>query len=60
MISKLEALVLIGVVLVLIGLVALVGGAFERPDCSHPVYTANATRNIEIMKFCTGAEKETP
>jgi hypothetical protein len=60
LISKLEVLVLIGVALVVIGLVALVGGSFERPDwdCSHPVYTANYTRNLEIMKYCTGGEKE--
>jgi hypothetical protein len=54
---KYEILLIVGIILVLIGFVYLVGGS--PPDCSHPVYTANYTRNLEIMKYCTGGEKET-
>ena len=28
-------------------------------NCGHITYPANATKAIEIMKYCTGAENET-
>jgi hypothetical protein len=57
--SKLDAIVILGACLIVVGLVVLVGGSPPDWNCSHPVYTANYTRNLEIMKYCTGGEKET-
>jgi hypothetical protein len=57
---KYEILLIVGIILVLIGIIYLVGGSTDEKaiDCSHVVYTANYTRNLEIMKYCTGGEKE--
>ena len=57
-------LLIFGAVLIVTGIdmVYLVNSATGSItiDCSNPVYPKNLTRTIEIMKYCTGGEKETP
>ena len=46
--------------LIILAMLIILGFTFNTIDCSHPVYPTNLTRTLEIMKYCTGGEKEVP
>lgn len=69
---KYEIALIVGFILVLIGLVYLVSSSpnatnstsemmlGDNWDCGLISYPTNVTKTLEIMKYCTGGEKETP